>query len=200
MLKRTILDMSVMFLYVYIFLLTIRIVFSWFKPNIDTRCRSNTSKIWHYLCLVTGPYLALFRGLKDFKSGAFDYSPIVAVFALLVVTRSAGLVLLATRMTPEVIIVALFLGIWEAFEIILLFFFFLCVVRLLGLFISNRTFDRFLNTIDIALQPFVSIILKVTHRRLAYPTILLLCIALIAVICIAGNFSLKSLYRDLSVM
>jgi uncharacterized protein YggT (Ycf19 family) len=197
---RIILTVFNLILYIYIFLVTIRIVFSWFRPNIDSRCRDDESKLWHYLCLITGPFLALFSRFKNLRTGSFDYTPIIAVFTLLVASQVTGLLRLAGHASIANLILAVFLGIWEAFQIILFFSLFLCVIRILGLFIRNRPFDRFLDVIDLALQPFVAFILTVSHRKLSYQAMLFICIVLISIISIAVGFSLKPFYRDLFMM
>jgi hypothetical protein len=182
-------------IYAYVILLGIRIVFSWFKPVIDGTSSKNVNKLWHYLCFVTGPYLAFFGRFKKFRSNTFDFSPLVGIYALLVVNQVIGLFELVTRISLNVIVFILILGIWEALRLILFFFLFLCVVRLAGIFFREVRLGRFLNIIDLAIQPFTLFILRVGNKNMKYQTILFMCIGIIAVVCIAGNFSFQPLYR-----
>jgi hypothetical protein len=132
------------------------------------------------------------------RRGVFDFSPIAALLTLLVTGQIIGLFSVAGKVTFGMILIVIILGIWEAVRMLLIFFLFLCIIRLLGIFFHNGPFRRFLNIIDLALQPFISFIIKVTHRELNYQTLLFLCIGFLAVICIAGSFSFHSLYRILN--
>jgi hypothetical protein len=181
-------------IYVYILLIGLRIVFSWFKPSIDGKSSRNVSKLWHYLCLITGPYLALFSRFKMLRSDTFDFSPVIAVFVLLVASQIVSLFAIANGLSFNHIVIIIVLGVWEALRLILIFFLFLCSVRLIGIFFREARLGRFLNVIDLAIQPLTSFIIRVTHKKLKYQTILILCIGIIAVICIAGSFSFQKLY------
>ncbi len=195
---RTILVILDRLIYAYIILLGIRIVLSWFKPFIDGTSSKNVSKLWHYLCLITGPYIALFSRFKIFRSDAFDFSPLVAVYSLLVVNQILGLFELANRITLNSIIIILVLAVWEALRLILFFFFFLCIIRLAGIFFQGARLGRFLSVIDLAIQPFTSFVLRVSQKTLKYQTILYLCIGVISIVCMAGTFSFQQLYTILA--
>jgi YggT family protein len=186
-------------LYVYILLIGIRIVFSWFKPSLDVKSHKGGNKVWHNLCLITGPYLALFRGVKSMRSRGFDYTPIAAVFVLLVASQVIRLFDIARHITLVNIFIIFILGVWEALFAILSFLLILCVVRLIGIFFREGPFGRFLDVIDLALQPFVSFILRLTRNGLNYQNILILCIGFLVTVCIAGSFSFQTLYRHLSL-
>jgi uncharacterized protein YggT (Ycf19 family) len=185
-------------IYIYIFIVCMRIVFSWFKPVIDGKSSKNVSKLWHYLCLITGPYLALFKGLKRFRTNAFDFTPAIAVLVLLAASQVIGLFTVAERITFGVIIIILVLGVWEAIRLLLIFFFALCVVRFIGIFFHDGLMGKFLDVVDLALQPFTSFILRITNKKLSYQTILVLCLGVIAVVCIAGSLSFAPLYGFLT--
>jgi hypothetical protein len=184
-------------IYIYVFLVSLRVVFSWFKPVIDGTSSRNVSKLWHNLCLITGPYLAFFKGLKQFQSKVFDYTPFLAIFVLLFFAQAIGLIPLVYHVSLLKIVIVIVLAIWEAMRLMLIFFLALCVVRLIGLYFEEELLRKFLKVVDLALQPITAFTLRVSHKRLCYQTILFLCIGAIIVICIAGSFSFASLYTVL---
>ena len=70
-------------IYIYQILLILRILCTWFWSSSD-------GKLWHYLCLFTGPYLALFKGLKSLRQGIFDFTPMVAIGLLIFINSMLG--------------------------------------------------------------------------------------------------------------
>lgn len=64
------------FLQIYIFLLIVRILLTWF-PNVDWM-----NQIAGFLSQITDPYLNIFRSLIPPLGGTLDISPILAIFLL----------------------------------------------------------------------------------------------------------------------
>jgi YggT family protein len=75
-----IVDALVQFLNIYLALLLIRVLLSWF-PTIDW-----SSGLFSVLSQITDPYLNLFRSIIP-PLGGIDISPMLAFFALQIVVR-----------------------------------------------------------------------------------------------------------------
>ena len=68
---------------VYLLLLTMRILLTWFRLPYYGRA-------WNYLSRITDPYLSFFRGIKFLRTGVFDFSPLAAILTLIVIQNVLG--------------------------------------------------------------------------------------------------------------
>ncbi|MBN2441064.1 MAG: YggT family protein [Spirochaetales bacterium] len=170
---------------IYLFLLFIRIICTWFKPSVD-------GKLWHYLCLITGPYLALFKGIKFLRRGIFDFTPILAISLLGVTNQILQRIILHFEagfgFSIIVLLALIVLSVWNIVSFVLLFFDILCVIRLIGIFLHINKTHKVLQIIDMAIQPITSIVMKIIPKKLDYVKLLFLSFLFLTAIWLSGIF------------
>jgi uncharacterized protein YggT (Ycf19 family) len=169
---------------IYIFLLFIRILCSWFRPSVD-------GKLWHYLCLITGPYLALFKSIKILRRGIFDFTPVLAIallgfcnqiFQHLIAHFEAGL-----PFTLGVPLAYVIVSLWDIISFIIMFFGILCIIRLVSIFLRVNQSHNVLKIIDLAIQPLVSIVMKIIPKKMDYVQLLFLNFLFLIMIWLGGR-------------
>jgi YggT family protein len=174
------------FLFVYILLLTIRIIITWFKPEVD-------GKLWHYLCLLTGPYLAWFKEIKALRKGVFDFTPVLAISILFFIQQAIDRIIFYLkkmgRLSIGIGLSAFFSALWNVIFWVIIFFGILSVIRFFNIFFHRKPELSFMGTIDLALQPLVAFVMKFIPRKLEYPKLLFLSMLLIATLLLLGSFS-----------
>ncbi|MBN1697685.1 MAG: YggT family protein [Spirochaetales bacterium] len=180
------------FLFVYILLVTIRIIFTWFKPEVD-------GKPWHYLCLITGRYLAMFRGIKGLRKGVFDFSPVLAISILFFVQQVIDRVIFYLRTMGKfslgIGLSVLFSSLWNSIFWISIFFGILCIIRFYNIFFHRTPDADIMGTIDLALQPMVAFVMKFLPRKCEYPKLLFVSILFLATILLLGSLFVYYLGR-----
>ena len=155
----------------YLFLLFIRILFTWFSPSVD-------GKLWHYLCLITGPYLALFKGIKFLRRGKFDFTPILAIsllaFCNQIIVQIRMYLEQANSFSVWILLALILLSIWNIISFILIFFGILCVIRLVSIVFHLNKSHTILKVIDLAIQPLISVVMRIIPRKMDYVQLLFL--------------------------
>jgi YggT family protein len=142
---------------VYMFLCTARVLMSWL-PGVDA------GKGGRILASLTDPYLGWFRRFKIFSSGAFDFSPIIALAVLAV-----GNDLLTTASYAWSISVGLVIGLvigaaWSAVAFVLLFFFVCAAARLIAYAAHWNSLHPLWRVIDSILNPVLFKINRLIYR------------------------------------
>ncbi|MBN2536406.1 MAG: YggT family protein [Spirochaetales bacterium] len=169
---------------IYLFLLFIRILCSWFKPQVD-------GKLWNYLCLITGPYLALFKGIKFLRRGIFDFTPVLAISLLAFINQSITGITFFLEQTNQLtfgIFLAIFISsIWNIISYIIIFFGILCIIRLISIVFHMNQDNNILKIIDLAIQPVISLVMKIITRKLDYIKLLFLTFLLLAAFFLLGS-------------
>jgi len=177
-------------IYLYLFLLIIRILFSWFKPSID-------GKLWHYLCLLTGPYLRLFKGIKPLREGIFDFTPIVAISLLAVINQILDKLVFYFQtkvgFSLGILLSIMVETIWGILCLIIAFFAIVGIIRLLSILFHSNPNSGLLRTADLAIQPIIVLVMKFIPKRLDYIKLLFLTILLLAGLWLLAYFSFDKL-------
>jgi YggT family protein len=168
-------------------------IYSWFKPSVD-------GKLWNTMCLLTGPYLALFKGIKSLRKGAVDYTPLVAVSVLVFCNQILESIIYHFEHVNKFSIFILFgyvlSAIWNIASYIIIFFGILCLIRLITMVFHVKANKSYLNVIDLAVQPVISAVMKIIQRKLAYEQLLFVTLLSLAAILLLGTF----LFRFLSAL
>ncbi|MBN2738518.1 MAG: YggT family protein [Spirochaetales bacterium] len=179
---------------VYTILIVMRILLSWFRGAID-------GKPWHYLCVITGPYLALFRGAAFLRRGGFDFTPLLAISVLnmlqMFFSRLAYSFALGVMISLKVILYIIIFCLWNTFSMLLVFFAILAGIRLITIYFLPNPASPILANLDRLVQPIVEIPLRFMPKKSSYQLILITTIVLLIAIVIIGNFSLTALNRFL---
>lgn len=182
-------------IYIYIFLLIIRVLCIWFKPQVD-------GKLWNYLCLITGHYLALFKGIKFLKRGIFDFTPVLAISLLVFCNQITEEIIKRLIQINEfsfwVFLSIIVTSLWHSIMYIIIFFGILCIIRLISIVFQINKSNNILNVIDLAIQPVISFIMKIIPRKLEYVQLLFLNFLFFVAILLLGEFIFSYLAELLS--
>ncbi|WP_024653458.1 YggT family protein [Borrelia persica] len=155
-----IIETLIVFLDIYRILILIRILLSWFVSS-----GISTNAFFRFIYSTTEPFLSVFRRIRFFRFGIYDFSPVAALITLLIVERmlSYGDYKLSTFIILFIIEVW---GILRSIFVALIFFF---VLRVIFLFL--RLFDGtdFMRSVDSLLVP-LSFKIKniVTDKHMSY--------------------------------
>lgn len=144
---------------VYVLLLSLRIVLSWFRVG-------TYGGPWDLLVRATEPYLAAFRGIRFLRQGALDFTPIAAILTLVVAMDILNVLIGFGRITLGFVLGSVVSAVWGVIAFILLLFLIVGVVRLVMLLMARPGSAGFLEqALDTMLQPVV----RVTERMLSSP-------------------------------
>jgi YggT family protein len=142
---------------VYMFLCTARVLMSWI-PGLDT------GRGGRILAALADPYLGWFRRFKLFSSGAFDFSPIVALSVLAVLNDLLTTVTYAWSLSVGLVIGLLLGAAWSAVSFILLFFFVCAAARLVAYAAHWNSLHPLWRVIDSILNPVLFKINRLVYR------------------------------------
>ena len=179
-------------IFVYLLLLALRILLTWFQSGTYGRA-------WEYLRMVTDPYLNLFRNLKFLRIGFFDFTPIAAILVLVVIQNILSLLATYGSVTLGVVLGILIGAVWHSAVWILVFLGIVAVVRLVGLYTGASFAHPVWNTVDLMVQPLAKLVERIAGRSLPYRQALLIAVGAILLIWIFGGwivgFVVRLIYR-----
>lgn len=119
-------------LVIYILLICIRMLLSWFPG-------AAYGRPWQLLSRATDPYLAVFRGLSFLRRGMFDFTAIAAILVLVVALDLVTAIQRYGRLTAGILLGSLVGALWSGLSFLVLLFLVLAVLRaLLLLFLRGR--------------------------------------------------------------
>ncbi len=170
---------------IYMLLIIIRIVMTWFSTQYANDPRN-------FLAKVCDPYLNYFRKL-NLRLGQVDFSPIVAITVLVIASNILNMIGSYGRITVGIILGVILSSVWHAFSSLLTFFIIFIFIRLIMLLVSTNTFSPFASGLDSILVPLASkaAALFVKNAATGYQTnLMILCAEMIAVK-LAGSFIMK---------
>jgi YggT family protein len=142
---------------VYMFLCAARVLMSWL-PGLDA------GKGGRILSRVADPYLGWFRRFKIFSSGAFDFSPIIALAILAVVNDLLTTVSYAWSVSVGLVLGLLIGALWSAASFILLFFLFCAAARAVAYAAHWNSLHPLWRVIDSILNPILFRINRLIYR------------------------------------
>ncbi|MDR2618790.1 MAG: YggT family protein, partial [Treponema sp.] len=133
---------------VYMLILLVRILLTWFSGISYSRAIDVLSRI-------TDPYLNWFRRFPVLRIGYLDLSPVAALAVLSVANRTFAI--LARYGTISIgIILAMFLqALWSAVSFILGFFILILILRLTAYLTNRNVYSAFWRVIDTISQPLL---------------------------------------------
>ncbi|BCR21996.1 YggT family protein [Borrelia sp. HM] len=150
----------IILLNIYRILILIRILLSWLISS-----GINTSMFFRFIYNVTEPFLSVFRRIKFFRFGIYDFSPVAALITLTISQEmlSYGDYKLST------FIILFIVEIWGIFRSIFVTMIFFFVLRLIFLFLHLFDDTDFMRSVDSFLVP-LSFKIKniVTDQNMSY--------------------------------
>jgi uncharacterized protein YggT (Ycf19 family) len=171
----------------YLFILSLRIVLGWFAPQALGRA-------WDILARATDPYLATFSRIKLLRGNLFDFSPIAAVLALVVVLELVTQ-LLNGPITLGFFLAAVLSAAWSGARFLLLLFLIVGVLRTIPLLFRSTAGASLWKVMDMIIQPIVAWVMKLFRLggRAGYTQHLLLTIGLLLVATLLGGLLVRNI-------
>jgi YggT family protein len=177
-------------IYLYILLLSLRIILSWFQGSVYGRP-------WELLIRVTDPYLSLFSRLRFLRQGMFDFTPLAAILTLVVVLRVIDSIGRYGKISLGIFLGVVTGAIWSAASFLLVLFLILAVLRAILLALPSTQGSRVSGALGFMVEPAVSLVRRVFPLRqpLSDRQYLYLTIVFLFVVRLLGGFLLGMLVR-----
>jgi YggT family protein len=147
-------------LVVYIILLSMRFLLSWFPG-------AASGRHWQMLVRLTDPYLNLFRGLAFLRRGFFDFTAVAAVLALVVALDLAGAAARYGRFTLGLALGTLAGALWSGISFLLILFIVLAALRLVFRLFTRRYESPLGQLLEAMVRPLVGLARGLLPRGLA---------------------------------
>lgn len=179
----------------YLFLLSARIVLSWFSG-------AWLGRPWELLCRATDPYLGLFYRLRFLRKGIFDFTPVVAVLALVVAFDLVNELLIGSRLSLGLVLASVASAAWSGVRFLLLLFLLVGILRSIPLVLRATAGATLWKAFDVILQPLVGVVSRLFRLRArATPgQRLILSLGLLLVGWLLGELLVRQLVRLLRLL
>ncbi len=179
---------------IYLLLIIIRIVMTWFSTQ-------HSGGPADFLAKICDPYLNYFRRF-NLRLGHIDFSPILAITFLVIIKNILSMIGVQEKITVGIILYIIAGSLWGAFSSLLTFFIIFIVIRLAMLLVSRNTFSPFASGLDSVLVPLASRAagIFVKNSATGYQTNLMILGALLLAVKIAGGFIVGYLVRYLPTL
>lgn len=139
---------------VYMLLLFIRILLSWFSGSMREGAAINL------LHKVTDPYLGWFRRFKFLQAGRIDFSPIAAIITLVIVLNIINTLAVYGKITVGIILALVVSAIGSAFFFIVGFMLIVIVIRAISAVVGAGSSHPIWQTLDTITTPIVAFVHK----------------------------------------
>ena len=170
---------------IYMLLIIIRIVMTWFSTQYANDPRN-------FIARLCDPYLNYFRKF-NLRLGNVDFSPIIAITVLVIASNILNQIGTYGKITVGIILGVIISSVWYAFSSLLTFFIIFIIIRLIMLLVSTNTFSPFASGLDSILAPIASKAAGyfVKNSATGYQTNLMILGGVLIVIKVAGSFLIK---------
>ncbi len=167
---------------IYMLIIFVRIVLSWFSGG-------DYGRVMDVLRSVTDPYLNIFRGSRWTRIGYMDFSPVVAIIALSIVSNVASQISYAGTISVGIVLAMTVQALASAISFFIGLFMILSGIRLVATFLAVDTTGRFWLALDEILRPLAARLSDrlTRHREIGYRNELFIFIGVLAVVLILGN-------------
>jgi YggT family protein len=161
----------------------IRIVMTWVQG-------ASYGRAMHIIASITDPYLNLFRGIRFLQVGYVDFSPIVAIITLSIVSNITTQIAYAGTVTVGLVLAFTLSAVASAVFFFITIFVVITLIRLVGIWLGANSTGRFWITLDRILQPLTFRMLERFGRSesLTYPQALMAFAAVLIIVLILGRF------------
>ncbi len=175
-------------LIVYLMILSIRIILTWFKGSFQ-------GKAGELLKQVTDPYLEIFSRITFLKQGMFDFTPLAGILVLVVALDMVNGLLVYGRITIGLFLASIISALWGGLSFILLLFLVLGVVQIVSALFSRNSESALLRVIKLMFQPIIDLVARFLRprRELSYNQYLYISLGLIFFIRLLGGIVLSRL-------
>lgn len=175
-------------LIVYLMILSIRIILTWFKGSFQ-------GKAGELLKQATDPYLEIFSRITFLKQGMFDFTPLAGILVLVVALDLVNVLLVYERITIGLLLASIISALWGGLSFILLLFLVLGVVQIVSARFSRNSESPLLRMIKLMFQPIIDLVARFLRpgRELSYNQYLYISLGLIFFIRLLGGIVLRRL-------
>lgn len=175
-------------LIVYLMILSIRIILTWFKGSFQ-------GKAGELLKQATDPYLEIFSRITFLKQGMFDFTPLAGILVLVVALDLVNVLLVYERITIGLLLASIISALWGGLSFILLLFLVLGVVQIVSARFSRNSESPLLRMIKLMFQPIIDLVARLLRprRELSYNQYLYITLGLIFFIRLLGGIVLSRL-------
>lgn len=175
-------------LIVYLMILSIRIILTWFKGSFQ-------GKAGKLLKQATDPYLEIFSRITFLKQGMFDFTPLAGILVLVVALDLVNVLLVYERITIGLLFASIISALWGGLSFILLLFLVLGVVQIVSVLFSRNSESPLLRMIKLMFQPIIDLVARFLRprRELSYNQYLYISLGLIFFIRLLGGIVLRRL-------
>lgn len=173
---------------VYLILLFIRILLSWFHGP-------SMGKPFEILSRITDPYLNYFRGVIRLRTGNMDFSPLAAILVLVVIQNILTTITTYGKITLGIVISLVLGAVWSAISFFITFFFILILVRFFSILLSDTGASFFWKNLDIIIEPILRLVRRVVPNRkiVSYQTELVIGAVVLLLFSITGRILINLL-------
>jgi YggT family protein len=181
----------------YLFLLSLRIVLSWFATR-------GFGRAGELLRAATDPYLGLFARIGFLRRGIFDFSPIAALLVLVVALDLVNGLLFYGRLSLGFFLASVLSAVWSGARFLLLLFLVVGVIRMIPLLFRTASGAGVWKVVDLIVQPVVAFVMRMLRlgRRAGYTQYLLFSVGMLFVAWLLGEFLVRrivALFQSLPI-
>jgi YggT family protein len=173
---------------VYLVLLSLRILLSWFRGSVHGRP-------WELLQRVTDPYLAMFTGLRFLRRGVFDFSPLAALLVLVVALQLVNTMQVTGRITLGFVLAAVIGALWSGLSFLLLFFLILALLRLVLLASRRGSETPVGSAVAATVEPVAAWVRRLLPRPTGETQVLIMTAVALFVARLLGGYLVRLLMR-----
>jgi YggT family protein len=168
---------------IYMLLIFIRVMLSWFNA-------ASLGRPVELLARFTDPYLNWWRRIPALRTGFIDLSPIAAMAALSLVQTACGIAVRYGRLTLGILAAIIVQAVWSVLSFVLGFFIIVLVLRLIAYLSNQNIYSAFWRIVDSISQPVLYRITRIFYRRrlINYLAGILLSLGVLAVLEVGGYF------------
>ncbi|MGN0738793.1 MAG: YggT family protein [Treponema sp.] len=181
---------------IYSFLCSIRIILTWI-PGLS-------NGFTNFLSRICDPYLNLFSRLGIFRFGAIDFSPVISLGILALLSTISSSLAHAGTITLGFILALILQMAWNVVSSIIGFLLIVLIIRFVVLLFQNNSYNgsQFWKQFDYVLNPVIyKIIAPFSKGRMVpYKTALLISIISLFVVRFAGSLFIYQLARLLRMI
>jgi YggT family protein len=166
----------------------VRILLTWFSGV-------SYSRPLEILGRVTDPYLNFFRRFHFLQIGSLDLSPIAGLAVLSLTNHVFTVIARYGTITLGLVLAMILQAVWSAASFLLGFGIIILILRLIAFWTNRDVYSSFWRIIDTISQPILFRINRILFggRIVHYQTGLLVSIAGLAVLSLAGGFGIRVL-------
>lgn len=176
---------------VYMLMIIFRVLLSWFQGRVNGRGVEILTKI-------TDPYLNKFRSISWLHFGMMDFSPVVAIAVLGMVSQIFTSLAVSGTLNPMMILIYILNTIWSFFAFFINIFIVLMIFRLVTLLFFSKWSHQVLFQIDNILYKAVARILGLfTSNTVKFTTGLAISAAILLVLRVGLGFGFTYLFSFL---